>query len=173
MTHPPRMRPRFEVPLGAGAPHVLDVLRHHLARPDCRFQGQVVTGHAMLTLPRERRSLLSPVLNLEVAERPRGPVLVGRFSPQPNVWTGFMAVYGVLGLAGLGGLMYGFAQLTVDEAPWAMLAAPIALALIGFVYGAAFIGQGLTVDEMYGMRAFVDGVAAEAEDDARAARREG
>jgi hypothetical protein len=37
-----------------------------------------------------------------------------------------------------------------------MLAAPVSLALIGFVYGAAFIGQGLTVDDMYAMRAFVD-----------------
>jgi hypothetical protein len=55
--------------------------------------------------------------------------------------------------------MYGFAKLTVDESPLAMLLLPICLALIGFVYGAAFIGQGLTINDMYEMRAFVDEVA--------------
>lgn len=157
MTRPPRMRPRFEVELSPGG-DVLERLRRHLASPGCPFRGQVVTGHAMLRLPRERQSLLSPVLNLEVIERDGRQLLAGRFSPQPNVWTGFMAVYGVLGMLGLAGLMYGFAQMTVDATPWPMLAAPVSLALIGFVYGAAFIGQGLTADQMYELRAFVDEV---------------
>ena len=160
MTRPPRMRPTFEIPLAAGDVDVLERLREHLAGGDTDLMGQVVKGHAMLKLPRERRSMLSPVLNLEVVEQQAGaPVLKGRFSPQPNVWTGFMAIYGTLAMIGLGGLMYGFAKLTVDESPWPMLLLPICLALIGFVYGAAFIGQGLTTDDMYEMRAFVDEVA--------------
>ena len=32
-------------------------------------------------------------------------------------------------VSGVAGLMYGFAQMTVDQTPWAMLAAPVALAL--------------------------------------------
>ena len=161
MTRPPRMRPVFRLELAADRADVLERLRHRLGQPDCGFEGQVVTGHAMIHLPPARRSLLSPVLNLRLAEEDGRTVLHGRFSPQPNVWTGFMAIYGVLGLIGLGGLMYGFAQMTVDQAPWSMLAAPVALALIGFVYGAAFIGQGLTVDDMYAMRAFVDALVAD------------
>ncbi len=42
-----------------------------------------------------------------------------------------------------------------------MLAAPVSLALIAFVYGAAFIGQGLSVDQMYALRAFVERVVQE------------
>jgi hypothetical protein len=72
---------------------------------------------------------------------------------------GFVAVFFTLGMIGLGGLMYGLAQLTVDETPWALAAAPICLGLIAFVYGAAFIGQGLVQDEMYSMRAWVEGLA--------------
>jgi len=157
------MRPEFMIPLKSDGDQLLHRLRLILADNHPQFTGQVVTGHAMIKLVRDRRSLLSPVLNLEVVEVAGTPALHGRFSPQPNVWTGFMAIYMVLGLAGLGGLMYGFAQMTVDQAPWAMIAAPIALALIGFVYGAAFIGQGLTVDDMYAMRAFVDELAAHPE----------
>lgn len=153
------MRPTFEIALRTGNADVLERLRRRLDRGETDLVGQVITGHAMLKLPRERRSLLSPVLNLEVVEGEGGPVLRGRFSPQPNVWTGFMAVYGVLAMVGLGGLIYGFALMTVDETPWPMLAVPICAALIGFVYGAAFIGQGLTTNDMYEMRAFVNEVA--------------
>jgi uncharacterized integral membrane protein len=70
-----------------------------------------------------------------------------------------MAVYIFLGLLGLAGLMLGWAQTTVDEFAWGFFAFPAALGLIAFVYGAAVIGQGLTADEMYELRAFVDRAA--------------
>ena len=160
MSRRPRMRPTFQLRLGPHGADVLEHLRARLATDDSRLVGQVVTGHAMIKLHRDHRSLLSPVLNLELAEHDGATVLRGRFSPQPNVWTGFMAIYGVLGLIGVAGLMYGFAQLTVDETPWPMLAAPVCAVLIAFVYGAAFIGQGLTVADMWEMRRFVEELAA-------------
>lgn len=156
MSRRPRMRPTFQIRLEPDDTDILEHLRLRLDAGDTRLIGQVLDGHAMIKLHRDHRSLLSPVLNLELAEHDGDLVLRGRFSPQPNVWTGFMAVYGVLGLIGVAGLMYGFAQMTVDQTPWPMLAAPICMALIGFVYGAAFIGQGLTVADMCEMRRFVD-----------------
>jgi hypothetical protein len=109
-------------------------------------------------MPSERRSLLSPFLNLELTDGPEGPLLVGRFSPAPNVWTGFMAIYVFLALTGLAGLIFGWAQTTVDEFAWGFIVFPVSLGLMVFVYGAAVIGQGLTADEMYELRAFVDRV---------------
>ena len=44
----------------------------------------------------------------------------------------------------------------VDEFPWGFSVFPASLGLIAFTYGAAVIGQGLTADEMYELRAFVD-----------------
>jgi len=70
-----------------------------------------------------------------------------------------MAVYGVLIMISLAGLVYGFAQLTVDETPWTMLAAPACLAPGAFVYGASLIGQGLTQDEMFALRVCVERLA--------------
>jgi len=37
-----------------------------------------------------------------------------------------------------------------------MWSAPVSLALIAFIYDAAFIGQGLSNDEMFELRAFVE-----------------
>ena len=156
----PRMRPTFEIPMKVDGSRTFARLESRLARGRARgggqVVGQVVGRHAYLQCPPDRQSLLSPHLNLDLRERDGGVVLSGRFSPRPNVWTGFMALYGVLGLVGIGGLMLGWAQLSVKEYPWGFWLAPAAAALFAFVYGAAVIGQGLTQEEMYTLRNFVD-----------------
>ena len=151
-----RMRPTFDIVVGSEGPSVLERLRDQLAAPDAEFSGQVRSNHAFVRLPEEKSSLLSPHLNLELIDGPDGTVLHGRFSPHPNVWTGFMAVYILLVLVAVGGAMFGWAQTTVDEYPWGFWLIPAAAALYAFVYGAAVIGQGLTADEMYELRALVD-----------------
>lgn len=156
MAQLPRMRPRFRIPVAGNGSEVLARLKRQLEAPEAVLSGQVVGSHAFLQMPRERRSLLSPFLNLELDDGSEGTRLVGRFSPAPNVWTGFMAIYVFLALTGLAGLIYGWAQTTVDEFAWGFLAFPVSLGLMAFVYGAAVIGQGLTADEMYELRAFVD-----------------
>lgn len=153
----PRMRPDFNVAVSSRGPQVLANLERQLSREDAPFVGQTADRHAVVRMPESRSSLLSPILDLELlGQEGEGLVLKGRFTPHPNVWTGFMAVFATLGLLGIAGMMYGFAQITIDERPWALLAGPIAAALIAFVYGAVFIGQGLVADEMYALRAFVD-----------------
>ena len=156
MAHLPRMRPRFRIPVSGDGSAVLEHLERKLGSPEAPLTGQVVRGHAYLQMPRERRSLLSPFLSLELTDGPDGTHLTGRFSPAPNVWTGFMALYVFLGLLGFAGLILGWAQTTVEEFAWGFFAFPASVALIAFVYGAAFIGQGLSAHQMYELRAFVD-----------------
>jgi len=157
------MRPTFSVRLSDDGRSVMERLNAKLQRPEPHFSGQVLKRHAYLQVPRQKRSLLSPYLNVQLHEREDGGTdLRGRFSPHPAVWTGFMAVYGVLAMIGLAGLMFGWAQVTVDEYPWGFWVAPGCVALFGFVYGAAFIGQGLTATEMHDLRCFVERSAEEA-----------
>lgn len=162
MAQRPRMRPSFRIPVTGDPAAVLGAMERRLASGRAAIGGQVLRDHAYLRVHRDRRSLLSPCLNVKVVESDEGPLLQGRFSPSPNVWTGFMAIYGVLACCGIGGLMLGWAQTTVDEHPWGFYLFPAALLLMAFVYGAAVIGQGLTADEMYDLRAFVDRTIEEA-----------
>lgn len=155
------MRPQFDLPVGDAGPAVLERMRDRLRSSPDALVGQVGGKFAYLRLPDERRTLLSPHLHLELRDTDDGVVLHGRFSPRPNVWTGFLALFFVIGLVGLGGLVYGLAQLTVEGPTWTMWFAPASLALIAFVYGAAFIGQGLSGEEMYELRAFVEAVVRE------------
>lgn len=167
------MRPVFAIRLETGAANVLPMLDELLTTDAGGLVGQVVPPHhAVLQLPPERRSLLSPFLNLELTDAAVGSVLKGRFSPHPNVWTGFMAIYGALAMGGLVCAMFGLSQWWLDQPAWILLGVPASLGAIAFVYGAAVIGQGLTADEMYDLRALVDravrdsGAQTDAPDDA-------
>ena len=154
----------FEVSLRGPGAAVLDEVRRALGREGGRVDGAVLRGHAELTTRRAEAHFWSPHLSLELLQREDGAwALKGRFAPEPNVWILFMSLYGILGMGVVAGLMYGASQALVGETPWALAAAPAGLALIGFTYGAAFIGQGLGAEEMYRLRSFVDDCVERAE----------
>ena len=164
MARPPRMRPTFDVAVPGDGQAVLARLRECLDEPGCPFYGQVRSNHAFVRLPEDKSTLLSPHLNLDLREVGGRTVLHGRFTPHPNVWTGFMAVFFTIGMLGLTGLVYGISQYMLDGPATWVWAAPVSLALIAFIYGAAFIGQGLSNEEMYELRAFVENTAREVRD---------
>lgn len=131
---------------------------------ECR--GKVFRNGAILRLCDAECRVWSPALHLEVEDSPDGVPANGwqlraTFSPSSPVWTAFVGIYIALTLLGLGAACWGGAQIIMGEPPWAFVGVPIALALAGFTYGAAFIGQGLGAEDMYALRTFVDRVADE------------
>jgi uncharacterized integral membrane protein len=158
------MRPRFEFQLPVERERWLLVLSELLQSDAGSLRGQVFRKHAVVEVRDGERTFWSPYLNLEVEDEPDGSAIRGRFSPHPNVWTMFMAVYILLAIAALGGLSYGIVQYTLGQAPWSLLVVPAALALFGFVYGATLIGQGLGAEQMYKMRSLIDRACVDALD---------
>ncbi len=150
------MRPRFEFQLPVERERWLGALKSLLQNDAGSLRGQVFRKHAVVEVRDGERTFWSPYLNLEVEDEPDGSAIRGRFSPHPNVWTMFMAVYILLAIAALGGLSYGIVQYTLGQPPWALLVVPAAVALFGFVYGATLIGQGLGAEQMYKMRSLID-----------------
>ena len=152
----PHQRPRFSftVPLAADA--VMTRLAGALEGADGPCIGSVSARHCWIHIRRDARHFWSPSLDLSVAESDGGARIQGRFAPHPSIWTMFMFIYAVLGLATVLGLVFGAAQVTMGSAPWALLGAGAGVALIGFVYGATFIGQGLGAEQMAEMRLFLE-----------------
>ena len=151
------MRPVFEVPLPVAGEAVIAQIRRRLRDPEGRVEGVMLAAGAELTTVKSERHFWSPYLSVEVARGDDGAwALRGRFAPEPNVWILFLGIYGILGMIGLGALMYGVSQWMVRESPWALWGVPASIALVAFTYGAAFIGQGLGAEEMYRLRSFVD-----------------
>lgn len=153
----PRMRPRYEVTLDVPIEGVLASLREELGRSDAPVRGVVRATYAELRVPEAQAHFWSPRLSLELERGDAGSgCLRGRFAPDPSVWMLFMGLYGVFGMGGTLAVMFGVSQWMIRNAPWALLGAPVALALAALTYGAAFIGQGLGASQMYVLRAFVD-----------------
>jgi len=163
-TKRPRMRPLFEIELyPAAGDAVLSTMGEALRAPGCAVQGIVLRRNAELTTAADGQHLWSPHLTLQVSEQdPARHVLCGRFGPHAHVWTGFMAIYGVIAMLSMFGMMLGVSQWLAALPPWGLLIPPAGLALGAFTYGAAFIGQGLGSEEMYALRSFVDRCVAEA-----------
>jgi len=160
----PRMRPRFEVELSPAQREVLGIMRTRLGEGECPCRGVILEDQAEIRVRLEDEHFWSPVLSLRRRNEDGRQLLRGRFGPHPHVWTGFMAVYGVLGMIAIAGLMYGISQWMLGWTPWALGIAPLAVVIGGFVFGAAFIGQGLGSEQMYVLRAFVDRSLEAAED---------
>lgn len=156
MVPKPRMKPKFRIALNEQGDKVLERLDKIIRSGKYPVTGSVLKEHAFVQIPREQRSMLSPYLNLTLRKVDGRPYLLGRFSPHPHVWTGFMAIYGFLIFIGMCGLVYGWAQQTIGESMVAMWLLPASLVACAFVYGAAVIGQGLTAHEMYTLRNVVD-----------------
>lgn len=156
----PRMRPEFVRPLGVEPGVFYDALADSLRDSACACRGQMYAGGALLRLRNDEQRVWSPALHLHVDGGGAGPWQVcGQFSPSSPVWTAFVAIYLVLAIVAIGAACYGGAQMILHVTPWAFVGVPAALALAGFTYGAAFIGQGLGSADMYELRTFVDRVA--------------
>jgi len=156
----PRMRPEFVRPLAMLPAVFYDALAVALQDASGSCRGQTFRGGAILRVRGGEERVWSPALHVYVEGDDGGPWHIrGRFSPSSPVWTAFVAIYLVLACVGIAGLCYGLAQMTLQASPWALVAVPVAVALAGFTYGAAFIGQGLGAEDMYALRSFVDRVA--------------
>lgn len=165
MAQQPRMRPEFTRPMKVDPGRFYAALARALS-DDALCKGQTYAAGAILRLRHDERRVWSPALHLHVDGEGQGPwQLHGRFSPSSPVWTAFVAIYLTLAILGIGAACYGGAQIILQQAPWAFVGVPFALALAAFTYGAAFIGQGLGASDMYQLRSFVDRVADAAADE--------
>lgn len=146
----------FELPLETPPTQVLARLRAELSDEDCPIEGSILRESAELTTHARDVHFWSPHLTVTFRERDGRAALHGRFSPHPGVWMLFMGVYGILGMGAVGALVFGVSQASLGWSPWALWGVPAFIALIAFVYGAVFIGQGLGAEEMHVLRSVVE-----------------
>ena len=159
----PRMRPRFEVAIEPSPDAVVRALKDRVATHEI-CSGQFYRSEVRLGIRPSHATVWSPHLHARFDDSEDGSIVLrGQFLPHPNVWTTFMAIYGVISMLALFGTMYGFAQVGLGQSPWALWSLPIGLAAIAFVYGASLIGQGLSAEQMYTLRTVLDDAVEDAQ----------
>jgi hypothetical protein len=146
------MRPRFELRVALPCPQVFERVKAQvegdaggLVRAEYYWGSQIE-----LRIRRDAQRLWTPELKLCVERSDEAhTTLRGRFGPDGHVWTLFLAMYALCGLAAFSGVMVLSSQLMVRGGGmwggWLLAAGGVGAAL---VYALALVGQRLAQDHM-------------------------
>lgn len=124
---PPKWRPRFErdLPVDSATLH---------ARPNrARQEGvggcplQYIGGHASLDIPAASRRLFSPHLDLEFDPEATPIRLRGRFGPPPEIWMAVAGTHFALAVLATMALCRAFVAWSMQETPWPLAGAGLAV----------------------------------------------
>lgn len=155
-----RMQPAFSVDVSEDAERVKERMKAALSQVD--FREHVAMAGSCVDFkvdPMERR-FWSPHLSVQIHPEPGGAHIHARFSPRPEIWTMFMAVYAVMGIVAFGAAIYAYVQWFLGSPPWALVVIPVCLFMIVMLHIASLIGQNLSADQMLTLRDRFDRVIA-------------
>lgn len=153
---PARMRPRFEFVAPCPPAEAAGRLRAALDQPEAPCRGRVYRGHAVLHVPSAEERVWSPFLSLDLHSHREETRIRGLYGPKPATWSLFIAAYAICGCLALFALVYGWAQWSLDQTPWAFAVLPAAaLGALG-VYGLARYGQRRGRAQMESLRGFLE-----------------
>lgn len=178
------MRPSFVANAHCRAEDAITVLRERLDDNPQTVEGSFSRKNGVLQVCRENQKFWSPCLDLTVDDTSGSPAssspsslaeaeenqegvgvkVWGTFSPRPEIWTGFVFAIGTALVISLLSVIFGVAQLMLGEAPWALVIPLGALLIMAGIYASALIGQGLSGEDIYTIRAYVDMCLREAEE---------
>jgi hypothetical protein len=177
----PRMRPSFVIDARCRPEDMMDALRDRLEDNSQRVDATFSQNQGVLQSRGNKKRFWSPCLDLTVEDMTRlrlaevdgegGSVtsskIWGTFSPRPEIWTGFIFAIGTATVISVIALFFGVAQIMSREAPSAFAVPVVAMLFAAGLYASALVGQGLSLDEMYRIRNYVDTCLQAAEERAR------
>ena len=153
-----RMRPKFSIELPVPADEARLRLREGLDTPELRASTMAAGRTADFMVDRPERRVWSPRLTIRIDDSPDGSTMRCRFSPRPDVWTGFMFVYFLVVFLIVFGATLGYVQQVSNETAWGYWAVPSGLLIIACIHGASYVGQRLAVTQMHELRGRLDQV---------------
>ncbi|QDV63427.1 hypothetical protein [Crateriforma conspicua] len=159
MNSPLRMQPMFVQALPAEPDEAMRRIRRAIATEELAGQA-VAAGHVVdFKIERAKRRFWSPHLSVHVCADDSAGVdqatqseAYCRFSPRPEIWTMFMAVYFSAGCFIFAAAIWGYVQWFMGDSPWALVVIPVCLLVIVGLHIASLIGQGFSTDQMHVLR---------------------
>ena len=102
------------------------------------------------------RRFWSPHLSVHVSETEAGSQILGRFSPRPEIWTMFMAIYAVVAFGIFAAAIFGYVQWALGSTPLALIVVPVGVVVIACLHTVSLVGQSLSSDQMQLLRERLD-----------------
>ena len=132
---------------------VADAIRAGLKHNDDGVVGSVAGSIVELYPTRTQRHIFSPRLSVVLYPRDQ-TLVVGRYGPNPDIWTFLVAVYALCAFAIIFGAVGSMAQHLVGMDTNAWLAIPVGLVGAAGVYSTALVGRRLARDQMATLETF-------------------
>ncbi len=134
------LRPRFSIECNQPQDAILKKFQENLKSGDCLYCSKIVGEHIFIDVPKEKAHFWSPQLHIEIEEMPGDKTVVkGLFGPKPQVWTLFMFVHFILGIAFLSFAMMAYSKWSLKSNYTFALTMVIVIPIIWiFLY---FLGQ--------------------------------
>jgi len=152
------MQPTFMISLPAVPDEAMREIRRAISSPDLKGHA-VAAGHVVdFKVPQDQRRFWSPHLSAQLYEAAGDTSCDAycRFSPRPEIWTMFMAMYFAASCFIFAAAIWGYVQWFMGLAPWALVVIPICVIVIAVLHVASLIGQSLSADQMHDLRARFD-----------------
>lgn len=145
---PLKMQPTFTLELPTSVDET--VARIHDAIDSTDLSEHVARAGRCLDyqIPGEDQRFWSPHLSVQVSETDSGSQIFGRFSPRPEIWTMFMAVYAIVVIAMFAAAIFAYVQWFLAGHAWALVILPIGLCVIASLHAASLVGQSWSTDQM-------------------------
>lgn len=113
---PIHLRPRFTIDLVENQDEVIGKFKKVLSETNNKFPAKFVDGHIIIDVPKREEHFWSPQLNLEIESLGENKSLLkGLFGPKPQVWTLFMFIHFIVGIAFLSFGVMLYVKLSLDK----------------------------------------------------------
>lgn len=154
--HLGEIRPRFKLHITLEAKEALDYIKTSIDE-DKTVHGNIVMGHARLSIPADDRHYWSPELDvgIEKSEEGEGSMVRCLVGPKQSVWVMLMFFYSTVGIYTLFALMIGLSNWSLDKPATILWTVPLGLAIMPTIYFAAQSGQRKGRDQMLHLISFV------------------
>lgn len=151
-----RLRPRFRLRVSIEADEVMQVFARRIEREELPCVVQLYEHQVEVSIRESDRHFWSPFLNLIVEQRGGGvSSLSGKYGPNINVWTMFLAAYAVLFIAGTAGFFIGTSQMQIEQPVTGFyLTAGCVIGAMLF-YGVGLLGRRLAHPQMEIIHSFL------------------
>ena len=129
-----KLRPRFRYYIPQEQSEIAKSFKNAFAKDDCIFRGSTLDYHISVDFIKSKRHFWTPQMDLNLEKYEDGTLIRGLIGPRAAIWTVFMFFYTLAGLLGLGGVIIGSTQLSMNEYPAALWLIPFSLAIFLVVY---------------------------------------
>jgi hypothetical protein len=151
-----RLQPAFTIDVALDQTAAIERLKSAIATDELRGFAESAGTVFEFKIDRPDRRFWSPHLSAQFSATETGSQLFARFSPRPEIWTMFIAIYFVVTILMLLAMIVGYVQWSLGYSPWSLAAIPIGTLMIVMLHLISMIGQGLSTDQMTLLRGRFD-----------------